>query len=191
MGLTAMRYKGYVWPHNPATYTIEYERKMAAQKIPFGRCSLQDLGMTRRVMRGEGEFFGPTAYDEFKKLATVFYEGGAGVLLHPVWQSSQAYFVALRLAQEPRKEYVRYTFTFWEDTTLVKTQMVRKAASAPTQEPQGTAPEGSARFHTVESGESLSRIAQKYGLKLEALIALNPQIKNPNLIMVGQQVRVG
>ena len=45
-----MRYKDYVWPHNPRTYTIDYERKMAAQKVPFGRYHLQDLGLTRRVM---------------------------------------------------------------------------------------------------------------------------------------------
>ena len=74
MKLAAMRYKDYVWPHNPRTYTIDYERRMAAQKVPFGRYHLQDLGLTRRVMKGEGEFVGPTAYEEFKKLASVFYQ---------------------------------------------------------------------------------------------------------------------
>ncbi|MBQ2925658.1 MAG: DNA circularization N-terminal domain-containing protein, partial [Ruminiclostridium sp.] len=109
-----MQYKGYVWPHNPRTYTIRYQRQVAVHKVPFGRYAMQDLGLTRRVMTGEGEFYGPTAYEEFKKLASVFYEGGAGPLIHPVWQSSKAYFVELALAQEPRKDYVRYTFTFWE-----------------------------------------------------------------------------
>ena len=64
--LAAMRYKTYTWPHNPRTYTIDYERKMAVHKVPFGRYHLQDLGLTRRVMRGEGEFTGPGAYVEFK-----------------------------------------------------------------------------------------------------------------------------
>lgn len=110
-----MQYKEYVWPHNPRTYTISYERKVAVHKVPFGRYAMQDLGLGRRVMRGEGEFYGEGAYEEFKKLASVFYYGGPGVLLHPVWQSANAYFVELSLAQEPRKDYVRYTFTFWED----------------------------------------------------------------------------
>ena len=109
MKLAAMRYKGYVWPHNPRTYTIDYQRNVAVQKVPFGRYHLQDLGLTRRVMRGEGEFVGEGADDE---------------------------------------------------------------------------------FNTVEAGETLWGIARDYGLSLTALIEKNPQIKNPNLILVGERVRV-
>ena len=76
MRLASMRYKDYVWPHNPRVYTIEYKRTMGARKVPFGRYHLQDLGPAQRVMRGEGEFVGEGAYGEFKKLATVFYAGG-------------------------------------------------------------------------------------------------------------------
>ena len=94
----------YVWPHNPRVYTIEYKRTMGARKVPFGRYHLQDLGPAQRVMRGEGEFVGEGAYGEFKKLATVFYAGGPGLLVHPVWQTSNAYFVELSLRQEPRAE---------------------------------------------------------------------------------------
>ncbi|NCB64148.1 MAG: peptidoglycan-binding protein LysM, partial [Clostridia bacterium] len=36
MKLTAMRYKSYVWPYNPHTYTIDYERRMAVHGVPFG-----------------------------------------------------------------------------------------------------------------------------------------------------------
>ena len=115
MALTPMQYKSYVWPHNPRTYRIMYQRQVAVQKVPFGRYALQNLGLTRRVMEGEGEFFGPEAYDEFRKLASVFYQEGPGMLIHPVWQSANVYFVGLALAQEPKQDYVRYTFTFWED----------------------------------------------------------------------------
>ena len=94
MELRPMQYKGFVWPHNPRTYTITYDRQVAVHKVPFGRYAMQDLGMTHRVMRGEGEFVGPEAYDTFRALASVFYEGGPGTLLHPVWQSAQVYFVA-------------------------------------------------------------------------------------------------
>ena len=55
MLLTPMRYKEYVWPHNPRVYSIDYERIMAVNKVPFGLYYLQDLGRTRRVMKGEGE----------------------------------------------------------------------------------------------------------------------------------------
>ena len=40
-----MRYKDYVWPHNPRVYSIDYERKMAVNKVPFGTYHLQDLSL--------------------------------------------------------------------------------------------------------------------------------------------------
>ena len=114
MKLSPMRFKSFVWPHNPQIYSITYERKMAANKIPFGRHYLQSLGQTRRVFRGEGEFVGEGAYDTFKQLATVFYEETPGALIHPVWVATTAWFVGLKLEQEPRSDYVRYSFEFWE-----------------------------------------------------------------------------
>ena len=78
MELRPMQYKGFVWPHNPRTYTITYDRQVAVHKVPFGRYAMQDLGMTHRVMRGEGEFVGPEAYDTFRALASVFTKAGRG-----------------------------------------------------------------------------------------------------------------
>ena len=109
-----MRFKSFVWPHNPRTYTIEYQRSMALHKLPLGRFHLQNMGLTRRVMKGEGELIGPSAYSDFKELASLFYEETPGTLIHPVWQSSRAYFVELCLVQEPRQDYVKYRFVFWE-----------------------------------------------------------------------------
>lgn len=191
MELTPMQYKGYVWPHNPRTYTIRYERKVAVHKIPFGRYAMQDLGLTRRVMTGEGEFYGPGAYDEFKKLATVFYQSGPGALIHPVWQSAKAYFVDLALAQEPRKDYVRYTFTFWEDFEGYSQSLTAKTAVGTATTTTTTTAAASGQYHTVVQGETLWAIAQIYGSTLGRLMVLNPQIKNPNVITPGQRVRVG
>ena len=39
-------------------------------------------------------------------------------------------------------------------------------------------------------GDTLWALSLRYGLSLAELIALNPQIKNPNLIRVGEEVRV-
>ena len=76
MDLSPMRYKSYTWPHNPRVYSIDYERKMAVHKTPFGLFRLQDLGRTNRIMEGEGEFVGPDAYSQFGQLANMFYNGG-------------------------------------------------------------------------------------------------------------------
>ena len=188
MELRPMQYKGFVWPHNPRTYTITYDRQVAVHKVPFGRYAMQDLGMTHRVMRGEGEFVGPEAYDTFRALASVFYEGGPGTLLHPVWQSAQVYFVALALTQEPRKDYVRYTFTFWETYSRYRDTLAPAGASdegSGSQSGGGTTSPGG-RTHTVAQGETLWGIAQAWGVTLGELLAKNPQLKNPNVIQLGQ-----
>ena len=191
MTLTPMRYKSFVWPHNPRTYTIRYERQVAVHKVPFGRYAMQDLGMGRRIMEGEGEFWGPDAYDTFKELASVFYAGGPGTLVHPVWQSARAYFVALSLAQEPRADYVRYTFTFWEDCDQYRQGLTQKPANTVTVTLRPTARSGeSGTYHTVVQGETLWGVALNCGTDVSSLLALNPRIANPNEVTAGERVRV-
>ncbi len=182
-----MRYKNYVWPHNPRVYTIDYERVMAENKVPYGLYHLQDLGRTRRVMRGEGEFAGSEAYAQFGALANVFYDPGAGELIHPLWQAAKAHFVELSLKQEPRPDYVSYTFTFWEDLEYYDTQLGAVQAGATEDGPSASAGE---LIYKVVKGDTLWGIAKKYNVTLEQILQLNPQIKNPSLIQVGQEVRV-
>ncbi len=195
MTLSPMRYKDYTWPHNPRVYSIDYEKKIAVHKTPFGLYRLQDLGRTNRIMEGNGEFVGEDAYEEFKKLATVFYDGGPGLLVHPLWQPANAYFVSLKLEQEPRPGYVRYSFAFWEDdsgyTGLARRETDQAGALAEPQS-QGGAGAGEAGeiTHLVVKGDTLWGISRTYGTSVQAIAALNPQIKNPNLICVGDRVRV-
>ena len=193
MILTPMRYKGYTWPHNPRVYSIDYERKMATNKVPFGLYYLQDLGRTRRVMEGEGEFVGEGAYSQFGELANIFHENGPGLLIHPVWQAASAYFVTLRLEQEPLPNYVRYSFSFWEDVDYYSgAASVQTAGSiGGTGTGTDTSPTaGASTRYRVVQGDTLWGIAQRFGLPLETLVALNPRIKNPNLIRPGDEVRV-
>lgn len=188
MNLSPMRYKDYVWPHNPRVYTIDYERQVAVDKVPFGQYHLQDLGRTRRVMRGEGEFVGKDAYAQFGALANVFYKEGAGPLVHPLWQAANAYFVELTLKQEPRADYVSYSFTFWEDLECYdgKLKLEEKAQG----EQGGQDGQTGSIVHTVVKGDTLWDIACHYGVTVDQLMARNPDIKNPNKIWPGQKVVV-
>lgn len=193
MRLTPMRYKEFTWPHNPEIYTVEYRRQMAAHKVPFGRCVLQDLGYTYRVLKGEGVFTGDDAYRQFQELTAVFQESGPGLLVHPVWQAERAYFVELKVTEEPLPDYVRYSFTFWEDWNGYSGGLTASddgGALSGTGSKTTAAKSAAAETYTVRKGDTLWGIAKRYDVTLAALIAANPQIKNPNLIYPGDKVLI-
>lgn len=191
MILTPMRYKDYTWPHNPRVYSVERKRRLAVHPVPFGRYVIQDLGGSCRVLQGEGEFVGQGAYEQFRQLAAVFQQEGAGLLVHPVWQTERAWFVSLTVEEEPLPDYVRYRFEFWEDWAGYDGGLreVETAVSIPAAEAV-TAERGQQErsVYTVRKGDTLWGIAKRYGVTLTALIAANPQIKNPNLIYPGDRV---
>ena len=190
MILSPMRFKNFVWPHNPRVYSIAFERKLAVHKIPFGRYRVQSLGQTRRVLRGQGEFAGEGAYDTFKALASVFYEETPGVLVHPVWMTTTAWFAGLELRQEPRRDYVAYSFEFWEENDLrggIATRTTEHPSGGTASTPAAGA---QARWHTVAKGDTLWAIAAKYygkGSEYSKIAGANTdKISNPNLIYPGQ-----
>lgn len=188
MILSPMRYKNYVWPHNPRVYEAEFKRDLAVNKVPFGRYFMQDMGVTYRILQGEGEFVGPDAYKEFKKLASIFYEDSPGILIHPVWQSSCAYFAELKLKQEPFRDYVRYSFAFWETYNGYTEKMCN--SSRYSYMDTETAVSGEDSTYVVKSGDTLWAIAKRNDMSLETLLEKNPQFKNPNLIYPGDTVHL-
>ncbi len=194
--LTAMRFRSFIWPNNPSRYDIRFVRETAVLKAPMGLYTVQDLGRTSREMTGEGVFFGPDAYDTFRALAREFDRGGPGLLIHPVWQCASAYFTALALTQEPLENFVAYSFAFREGSgsaaglTAVPTGGSTGSGGADSGSAGTDAADGGARYHTVVRGDTLWDIGIAYGKTVAELVALNPWIANPNLIYVGQEVRV-
>lgn len=194
MQLTPMRYKDYTWPHNPEVYTVERQRRLVVHQIPFGQCLIQDLGGMYRVLRGEGVFAGEGAYEQFQQLAAVFQEGGAGLLVHPVWKTERAWFASLQVTEEPLPDYVRYSFEFWEDWngyagTLKEIDVSEDLSQEENARTAETAASEST-VYVVRKGDTLWGIAKRYGVALTALITANPQIKNPNLIYPGDRVNI-
>ena len=88
-----------------------------------------------------------------------------------------------------RSDYVRYSFTFWEEHSLYSGLAARTVGMSPTEGGSGESA-GQPAYHRVVRGDTLWALAGRYGISLAELVALNPQIKNPNLIRAGEEVRV-
>jgi len=48
----------------------------------------------------------------------------------------------------------------------------------------------SEHFYLVRSGDTLTGIARKYGVTLEKLLSVNPQIEDPNILFRGELVKI-
>ncbi|QEK12707.1 LysM peptidoglycan-binding domain-containing protein [Crassaminicella thermophila] len=193
MSLAPLKYKSYIWPVNPSTYTMRYEKNTAVHHYPYTNINeVEDLGMKPREVSGTGEFIGEGAYEEFGKLASVFYDPGPGLLVHPVWQIQQAVFTRLEPEQEPTPNYVRYSFSFIEHIPETKIVEVKKEMVLPyTYEAKpAMISKAELKEHIVKKGECLSLIAKRYGTTWKEIVKKNPSIKNPNLIYPGQKLIV-
>lgn len=189
MNLSPLKYKGYTWPTNPARYSIRFEKNTAIHHYPYTNINeVDDTGMKPREVSGEGEFVGEGAYDEFKKLASIFYSRGPGVLIHPIWQIQQAIFIRLELEQEPTPNYVKYSFGFIEHTPEVKVSEVKETSGSNSSDKAKPKVKSSPKIHTVKSGDTMWAIAKRNNISLKQLIDKNPQIKNPNLIYPGNKI---
>ena len=45
-------------------------------------------------------------------------------------------------------------------------------------------------YYRIAKGDTLGEIAKKYGTTVNKLMALNPQIKDPNKIYAGDSIRI-
>lgn len=190
MLLTPMRYKEYVWPHNPRVYSIDYERIMAVNKVPFGLYYLQDLGRTRRVMKGEGEFIGEDAYTQFGQLANVFYSGGPGQLIPPCGRPPTPILSPCGWSRNLCGTMYATPLNFGRRPTITAARCAPGLPRPAKVLGSDQAAQAIPIYYQVVKGDTLWSIAMRYGMALSDLIALNPQIKNPNLIHIGDEVRV-
>ena len=83
----------------------------------------------------------------------------------------------------------------WEEYGLLPTDYIEydltdlnvKPTPVPTPTPQ---PTDEYTEYTVQKGDTLSGIANKFGVTVNQIVAINPQITNPNVIYVGQIIKI-
>ena len=113
--MAAMRYKSYVFPHNPARLEVEGKALVAGAHCPGYGPVYQHLGTAQRVITGEGSFFGPGAQGDYAALGQVFFQAGPGMLFLPAMTPVRAFFTRLAYLGQGDGEIIRYAFQFVED----------------------------------------------------------------------------
>lgn len=167
-----MRFKDFVWSNNPAKVNISAGRNVKSIKIPQSTNIFQDMGREKCTIFGQGQFLGEAALSNFAKLSALLHEGEAGSLSVPGVGVFSAHFSKLSLLEQIGGEFVSYEFEF----------LGEEAGSMGSALPK--------EFYTVKEGETLWEVATSCSATVEALLGLNPYIKNPNELEAGQKVRV-
>ncbi len=79
-------------------------------------------------------------------------------------------------------------------TELMEQPVVVGFTPRPTTAPPTAAPEacvpGTIFNYTIVKGDTLSKLAQRYGTTVSAIMAINPEIQNPNMLTVGQTIKI-
>ncbi len=164
-----MVYKSYKWKNNPKKIEVSQYRNLKEQEIPFNGNQFQDYGLKKRIVIGEGEFFGEDAINQYNILYKVFKSGGISYLRIPKVAPFLAVFYSLKLTADSSPNLIKYEFEFLEHIKSLKDFM----------------PE----YHIVDKYSlTLWDIAEIYNLTLKALIDLNVCIKRPDELTIGQKV---
>lgn len=164
MHLTPMSFKNYIWQRNPETVTVARAKNIGSYPLPRSENAVQDLGTGRLTVSGSGVFSGAGCAEEFQKLAAVFADEGAGILILPGMVPFRAVFCSLTGKGDPRPDTVGYEFEFLKDGS----------------EPEKKSVVANPRTYVCKAGDTLFTVAAACAVDVDALLAANPGIEWPD-----------
>lgn len=164
-----MKFCGYRWLHNPREIVFETDKRLRESLAHDGGSVLQQTGRRAMVITGEGELFGEDCIAQFQRLLKLFRRGGCGVLAIEGIKPVYAVFESLRLVGTPRRDVLTYRFVFREVTA--------RSGGRPTE-------------LTVGQGDTLWDISYRFGIDIDTLVRLNPQVMRPDVLREGEVVRL-
>lgn len=165
-----MRYKGFTVSLNPTTLKIECENETVLQTLPFKGQRCDEIGTKCRTVKGEGELWGENCLQRYAELYALYKQKGSGVLSLPLAEPMYALFTKLSLKADTAPDKIIYSFEFKEE----KTEDTDFICSV----------------HRVKEGEGLFDIAYFYNVPVEKLVELNPQIKRPDELTKGEEIKL-
>ena len=181
MILSSMSFDGFTWEFNSKYLTFSHSSSVNSTHYPYGGSKLQDFGKQNCIIGGRGYFVGGNCTDMYNKLRNKFYMSKTGVLTLPGFPPIKAFFNKLILNGEPKPDILEYEFEFIEvDDEYLE---VASLNSSPTTD-------GKNIRKIIPNGETLWDLSYKYGINVDKLIAVNPQIKRPDIPIAGSAVRL-
>ena len=168
-----MRFIGHTMHHNPHTLTVTSSANIVQQNVFMSTAVVNNVGSNATTVKGEGVFYGESAFEQYMVLKQLYNTCKAGVLSVSDINPMYAYLSDLKLKCTPVDDYVEYTFTFTEVSDYSKAEN----STAPT-------------HYTVQQNEDLWNIACKLNIPIEALTAYNPHIKCMYSLAQGDVIKI-
>lgn len=168
--MMGMRFREFTWQNNPVSLRVSNARNVEEISVPYGESRAEELGSRRRKVTGEGYFSGEDCMEQWDKLQAAFAQKGPGMLQLPGVSPFLALMDSLELIGAQGKDLVRYSFSFteWEGKPVYS---------------------GSGR-HRAHQGENLWDYANRWGVSIEELVAVNPHIRDICVLQEGEEVLV-
>ena len=181
MTLTSMSFDGYTWEFNSKYLTFSHNTNTNISYYPYGGSTLQNFVKQNCVITGSGCFVGENCTDMYNKLKDKFNSGKIGVLTLPGFPPINAFFSRLVLKGEPKPDVLDYEFEFIEvqDEYLEIASLDESGKSG-----------GKNIRKVIPNGETLWDLSYKYGINVDKLVSLNPQIRRPDIPIEEGQVRL-
>ncbi|MEE0060699.1 MAG: LysM domain-containing protein [Acutalibacteraceae bacterium] len=168
-----MRFMGYTLYHNPHTLTVTSSANILQQNVFMSTAVVHNVGNNATIVKGEGVFYGESAFEQYMQLKHLYNTCKAGVLSVSDINPMYAYLSELKLKCTPVDDYVEYTFAFTEVSDYIK----QENSTAPT-------------HYIVQQNEDLWDIACKLDIPIEALTAYNTQIKCTYSLAEGDVIKI-
>ena len=100
------------WRHDPTTFSVSGRRTPHYSKAQDGTVSFSGMGSVECRISGTGVFLGRDAWKDYLALEKQLDAAAPTALTHPRWGSCKAYLSELKMTEEPKNEYISYSFTF-------------------------------------------------------------------------------
>lgn len=170
MKLVPMRFGGAEWHHNPAEISFECDKQVNELKSPNGRAYIQNMERRNIVVRGKGQLFGDDCLEQFDSLFRLFRRVGSGILAIDKMEPIFAVFESLKIAGNPKPDVLDYEFVFRE---IMEKKRENKQS-----------------IYVVKEGENLWDVSYITGMDIDTLVRLNPEIKRPDELNGGFEVKL-